>query len=82
MPLASAALTKHTLLTYKEWCVCILVLLDFRHDEIMRLMQTSSQSLTNYKANINRKLFKMESASSFQSNLKTAILMEMPRDVK
>lgn len=72
MPLASAVLASHAVLSTNEMRVCMLVLLDFQNDEIMRLMNISSQNLTNFKAKANRKLFNTESAASLQANIKSA----------
>ena len=74
MPLASSVLSSYASLTHNELCICILVLLNFHNDDIIRLMDTTVQNVTNYKTKANKKLFKEETASTLQGNLKAICL--------
>jgi len=73
MPLCSNVMFSRAALTFIEKNICVLLLLDFKHDEIMRLLNATSQSVTNFKSNANKKLFKSESALSLQSNLRSLL---------
>ena len=55
----------------QEHLTCILVRLGFSSGEIAALLDTTTQRITNVKAQLNRKLFGAERASSFEENLKT-----------
>lgn len=51
-------------------CVCILVSMDIRTDEIANLLGVSGQRVTNIKASVNEMLFGVNSAKSLYENLK------------
>ena len=51
-------------------CVCILVAMDIRTDEIANLLGVSGQRVTNIKASVNEMLFGVNSAKSLYENLR------------
>lgn len=58
-------------LAQQELKVCVLTRLEFTNSEMQILLNTSSQSITNMKAKVNRKLFNKNGASSLYKNLIT-----------
>jgi hypothetical protein len=75
MPLFASVLSSRAVLTHGEKCICILLLLGFHQDEIMRLMDMTTQSVTNFKAKANKKLFNTDSANTLQANLQSALTL-------
>ncbi|MBE6262090.1 MAG: hypothetical protein E7107_14990 [Prevotella sp.] len=75
MPLFASVLSSRAVLTHGEKCICILLLLGFQQDEIMRLMDMTTQSVTNFKAKANKKLFNTDSANTLQANLQSALTL-------
>jgi hypothetical protein len=75
MPLYASVLSSRAVLTHNEKCICILLLLDFQQDEIIRLMDMTTQNVTNFKTKANKKLFNTDSANTLQSNLKAALTL-------
>ena len=51
-------------------CVCILVAMDIRTDEIANLLGVSGQRVTNIKASLNEMLFGVNSAKNLYDNLR------------
>ena len=60
-------------LSYREKRISILTLLSFSSSEIITLLQTTSQIVSNAKRSINTKLFNEESARNLDRNLKKLI---------
>lgn len=70
MPLAASVVMPGAVLTLHEQYVCLLLFLGFDHYEIVSLLDSSTQSISNTKSRINHKLFNDSSSASLMSNLR------------
>ena len=73
MPLTYSALGGNDILSLYELRVCVLLLAGFNTAEIIILLATSPQSLTNLKSKANNKLFGENSASTLERNLMNSV---------
>lgn len=69
LPLLNARIIEKNSLGPQELKVCILTRLGFSNGEMQVLLGTSSQSITNTKAKINKKLFNKSGASTLYRNM-------------
>lgn len=69
LPLLNARIIEKNNLGSQEYKVCILTRLGFSNGEMQVLLQTSSQSITNTKAKVNKKLFDKSGASTLYKNM-------------
>ncbi len=66
-------------ITNQEAFVAILVILNIRTDDIARMLNVSSQRITNIKASLNESLFGVKSARLLSSNLKKNYGVYLPK---
>ena len=69
LPLLNARIVEKSTLGPQEYKVCMLTRLGFTNGEMQILLNTSSQSITNTKAKVNKKLFGQDGATTLYKNL-------------
>lgn len=69
LPLLNARIVENNSLGPQEYKVCMLTRLGFTNGEMQILLNTSSQSITNTKAKVNKKLFGQDGATTLYKNL-------------
>lgn len=69
LPLLNARIIEKNNLGSQELKVCVLTRLGFSNGEMQVLLGTSSQSITNTKAKVNKKLFNKSGASTLYKNM-------------